>query len=258
MGIVWLASYPKSGNTWVRFLLYNALFGEPSASIDVSRRIPDIHRPLPFDQPSDGRLMVKTHFAFSDKHPKAAMTERAIVVTRHPRDVALSALNYRRLAGLTPGVVGDAAYIESFLRDGGDSEWARQGFGTWAGNARSWLDAAARFPVLRVRYEDLHADAAAQLARMLEFLGVALPGERIAAAAERASFTRMREIEDREKADPGRTDERTRLFVGHPSGERRFMNAGQTGQSLDGVAPGLTERFDAAFAAAMRDLGYGA
>ena len=43
MSIIWLASYPKSGNTWLRFLLYNYLFGEVRRSGDIARRIPDIH-----------------------------------------------------------------------------------------------------------------------------------------------------------------------------------------------------------------------
>src|SRR4051812_49396983 len=39
VGVVWIASYPKSGNTWVRFLLANYLAGPVSCSADVERAV---------------------------------------------------------------------------------------------------------------------------------------------------------------------------------------------------------------------------
>ena len=41
--VTWLASYPKSGNTWLRFLLYSYYYGSVTVSAQVAERIPDIH-----------------------------------------------------------------------------------------------------------------------------------------------------------------------------------------------------------------------
>ncbi len=117
MGITWLASYPKSGNTWVRFILSNAIFGPADKSIDVNRRIPDLHRRLPDDRlaragdgSDDGApLLAKTHFELSDAHPELSRTDRALHIVRNPRDVLLSALNYRRLNGVTEAQLSDRA-----------------------------------------------------------------------------------------------------------------------------------------------------
>lgn len=41
--IIWLGSYPKSGNTWMRFLLANLYFEPVESSAELSSMIPDIH-----------------------------------------------------------------------------------------------------------------------------------------------------------------------------------------------------------------------
>lgn len=257
--VVWLASYPKCGNTWVRFMLYAYLYGPPAASIDVARKIPDLHRPLPMDPPTGAYMLAKTHLMLSDRHPNLAGTLRAIHIIRHPRDVALSALNYRRLAsGQEPGPQ-DAAYLRAFARVGGDDAWLRQGFGTWATHARSWRQ-TERFPVLALRYEDIKADARAVLVRMLEFLGEPVDHARLEAALKASSFEAMRAMEIREKAKPAKDPKAERLFIGDAKATRQgvyFINKGASGQSLDTVAPGLDAVFDAAFADDLRAFGYG-
>lgn len=258
MRIVWLASYPKSGNTWVRFLVYALLYGPPKQSIDVSRRIPDLHRKIPFHPPESGALFAKTHLALSDHHPKLAETERAVHILRHPKDVLLSALNYRRLNGATEAELPSRTYAESFIRAGGDPMWAQQGHGTWVSHAESWTS-TDRFPVLTVRYEDLKADAGAGLRTIAEFCSIDADDARIAAAVKAASFDQLRALEVREKASPPKAQPAERLFVGDRSAARAghfFMNAGKTGQTLDPIAPGLDAMFDKAFADALARFGY--
>jgi hypothetical protein len=256
--IIWLASYPKCGNTWVRFLLYAALYGPARESIEVSRRIPDIHRPLPATPPGNGPLMAKTHFMLTDRHPRLADTARAIHIVRHPRDVLLSALNYRRLGGMDEKALPAARYADLFIRSGGDPDWLAQGFGTWAQHANSWRS-TDRFPVLALRYEDLKSDAAGELGRMLTFLGIDRTAEQIATAAKSASFEAMRAMEIREKNDRSKKAPDKRLFVGDDKAARAghfFMNSGQSGRSLESISPGLDARLDAAFAEGLRACGY--
>ena len=63
--ITWLASYPKSGNTWLRFIVHHLLFGPLEATADLQRRIPDAHKVGRWaDVPDGGSLFVKTHWCF--------------------------------------------------------------------------------------------------------------------------------------------------------------------------------------------------
>jgi hypothetical protein len=253
MKVVWIASYPKSGNTWVRFLLHHYLWGEPRNSLELNARIPDLHRPAGRIDTSGERLFVKTHFALTDSLPYLAMTDRAIVVKRHPKDVLLSGANYARL---TSARAPDAeAYARAFIAHGGDPAWAQMGFGTWAGHLESWTT-AGRFPVLVTSYEALKADPGAGLGAMLEFVGEPVDRARLARAVELSAFDRMRDIERREKARGGES-----LFRGGRESLARdamFMNRGQTGQSLEPIAPGLDRAFDAAFGRDLARFGYDA
>lgn len=254
MKVVWIASYPKSGNTWVRFLLHHYLWGEPRNSLELNRRIPDLHRPSGRIDTSGERLFVKTHFALTDALPYLAMTDRAIVIRRHPKDVLLSGMNYARLEGGGRAPDG-AAYARAFIEHGGDPAWIGMGFGTWAGHCESWA-AADRFPVHATTYEALKADTAGELRAMLAFVGEDVDGPRLARAVELSAFDRMRDLERREKARGGES-----LFRGGRESLARdamFMNKGQSGQSLAPLDPALDAAFDAAFGPALARHGYGA
>jgi hypothetical protein len=255
MSIAWLASYPKSGNTWLRFLLYSVMHGPPSQSLDIANKIPDIHRPLPTDVLGDDRIIAKTHFAYSDAHPKASETERAVLIVRHPRDVLFSALNYRRINGLTSAQMSDAHYARHFIGHRGDPEFKAQGFGTWEEHIDSWSN-QTHFPVHTVRYEELKSDTATHLRAVLDFLAIDAPDAAIDAAVKASSFDSMRAMEIREKHAGTKNPKSQTLFVGSPKSKNYFMNTGKTGNSLRSISPDLESAFNKAFAAPMQRFGY--
>src|SRR5262245_186581 len=96
--IHWLASFPKSGNTWVRFLLYHYFYGDIADSRAIGSRIPDIHAG-DFDRASTltRTQLVKTHWGLSPQMPHVDRTAGAIYIVRRPQDVLWSMLNYYRL-----------------------------------------------------------------------------------------------------------------------------------------------------------------
>ncbi len=263
MNITWLASYPKSGNTWVRFLLHSAKYGQPKNSLDIAKKIPDIHRPIPFDPPEDGQVMCKSHFAFSSDHPKIDQTQRAVLIIRNPRDVLFSALNYRRLAGLTKEQMSDALYAKQFIAHGGDPDFHSRGFGSWESHIRSWKN-QDQFPVFTIRYEQLKSDAATALQDIGEFMGESFDDQTIENAVKASSFDSMRAMEIREKHQLAKKSSASKqpgsLFIGTDQARQSktfFMNTGKTGQSLGAISPSLEKAFDARFHDAMVEFGFG-
>lgn len=250
--ITWLASYPKSGNTWLRFLLANIISGGPPAnSLAVSKLVYDIHQPdIPFEPAAPDQLFIKTHFARAAGHPRLNETSRAVHIVRHPRDVLLSALNYRRMEGVIENLT-DAQYAETFISHAGDPLWARLGYGSWIQHAASWA-AGSPFPVLTIRYEDLKADAEKTLKAVLEFVELGASDADIARAVEQCSFDKLRAVEIRERG-------KKTIFPGtakDTKAKRFFFNKGATGQSLDALMPGLDAALDARFGPALAKLGY--
>src|ERR1700685_382375 len=98
-----VASYPRVGSTWLRFLLQETLTGEPSTFPSVNRVLPQIgFHENAYRLPNGGRL-IKTHEAFRPEY------QRAIYLTRDPRDVLLSEYAFQKALGLTtPGVAADS------------------------------------------------------------------------------------------------------------------------------------------------------
>src|SRR5215471_3784455 len=87
-----IVSYPRSGNTWSRFLIANLVYPDQNPDFtNIERLIPDNsskssrglkHTPRP--------RLVKTHDYFDHRYP------RTIYIARDPRDVALSYYDYHR------------------------------------------------------------------------------------------------------------------------------------------------------------------
>lgn len=202
--IVYSAAYPKSGITYLNYMLFHALFEAPrdAAKID-SDYIIDIHENLPRVPPPGGRRhYVKTHFAYTPAMPLRVRAERAICLVRHPIDVMMSIWDFLHLLG-DPGLLDAAqaqkdqifqAFVDRWVATGGD---AMPIAGTWVANVTSWLD-QRDLPVLLVRYEALKADPVAQLARACGFLGAAVAPARLEDAVRQSSVGEMRKQEQRE------------------------------------------------------------
>lgn len=264
MRTVWICSYPRSGNTWVRFLLHAYLHGPIGASIDVARTIPNLHRPVEINPAIQTatpgqRLLIKTHGLPNAQHPLIDQTESFIYVIRHPRDVLLSGINIHRRSGAQ---VNERDYALSFIQHGGDLLWNRFGFGFWATHADAWLDPAPsrpRWPHVLVRYEDLIADARGPLESMAKLLGESPTPEKLDEAVRNASFEKMRELEEADRAKPLAQGLFLKPAEPTRAGDDRknFVNKGRTGQSLAHIDPALDALFEQRFGAAMQKYGYG-
>jgi hypothetical protein len=130
---IYLCSYPKSGNTWLRFLIANTLKVHFSIEREVNfftiqDIIPDIH--LSRNIPTQGAFgldlvprMIKSHASYN------AYYCRAIVLVRDPRDVMKSYFLYAKSIERIPN---DYTFY-SFIRN------PRFGITRWIDHTKSWL-----------------------------------------------------------------------------------------------------------------------
>jgi len=201
MPVIWLASFPKSGNTWMRFLLARLLFGPVASSAELECLIPDIHEPrMGPDAPPcrlhQGHLLLKTHWTFDVAEQQGRRTAGAIYLVRDPRDMLVSLFRYFRAT--TPAARD--RLLTNFVETGGSTpEFVGFGFGNWRQHVESWLVAAPRrVPVLLVRYEDMLARPRAELRRLAEALGMEVEDGELDACIEDSRIDRLRAIEQRD------------------------------------------------------------
>src|SRR6266576_1460422 len=185
--IVWLASYPKSGNTWIRFLLLNLLYGKQESTEHLQTRIPDIHtRGFTIPSPGPSVTYVKSHLKM-DGMPYLDRTWGFIYVVRNPIDVMLSNLSYVYLTYRIPDdpqIRDDVKreYVAQFIEHRGDPRWLRDGMGSWDEHVESWHANPDQLPALFLRYEDLLADTSSELQRVCDFLGLKKTSDEIQSA----------------------------------------------------------------------------
>ncbi len=270
MSIVWLASYPKSGNTWLRAVLSNYR-NESGGPADINRLdAPIASRRQTFDlavgveasdlthEEIDGlrpqvyrhlaaksqrTLYFKIHDAYSDTLIPADATRGALYIIRNPLDVAVSYAHHSNATvDQTIGWMRDEKYGTSAGRRRLFDQ-LRQRLRSWSGHVLSWVDQNA-IPVHVMRYEDMHGQPVETFGAALRFAGVEYDERRLRAALERSSFENLRQLE------------KTAGFAERPAGVDAFFRKGQAGGWRDSLSPAQFEQVVRDHAAVMRRFGY--
>jgi Sulfotransferase domain len=236
---IFLVSFPKSGNTWTRFLLANLRFpDQPATWANIDRLIPDPTGTAKrdFDRMPRPRI-IKSHECFDPRYP------RVVYIVRDPRDVVVSQYHYHRKIRR----IEDDSPVETFVTRflGGDT----CPHGSWGQNVGTWLSTSEGDPrFLLLRYEDLVADTAGELAKVVAFLHLPADPKQIAQAVERSSADRMRTLEKAQTDKNG-------LMRGSRTDLSFVRAAGSGGWRSDLPAP-MVARIEAAWGPLMRHLGY--
>ncbi|HEX8815444.1 MAG TPA: sulfotransferase domain-containing protein [Terriglobales bacterium] len=187
---VFIGSYPRSGRTWSRFVLYEILTGRESNFADVNATLQGVYslsHGIPV-LPNGGRV-VNTHEAYRREYKKA------LVLVRDVRDVVLSEYAYLKGLEFFDGTLDE--FIPRFCGVGGKVN----GYGTWHSHVASWLDSpiAGTPNLLLVQYEELRRQPEEWFGRIVDFFGVHVTPERIAQAVAHNS---IREMKEKERKQP--------------------------------------------------------
>jgi hypothetical protein len=229
--INWLASYPKSGNTWLRAIVdrivrpehpfdVNAL-GEtaPAFSGVTAGFIAKQGVEAPLSTPGEVRrywaaaqhvicssseqeIFLKTHNVAAKfdcgYFPDPALTKSVIYIVRDPRDVAISfAYHYRRPLGLAVATLCSSWSFNFKPQQMGRTELLT----SWGEHVAAWTG-LKRFPLLVLRYEDLLANAESGVRRIAGLLGKQLSEQQVRDVVAATSFEQLR----RQEAERGFTE----------------------------------------------------
>lgn len=236
-----IVSYPRSGNTWTRFLLANLL--RPDVSVNfttIEKLIPDVEaQSSRYMKCIPSPRVIKSHQYFDHRYRKV------LYVVRDPRDVVLSYYNFsRKYRHIT-----DDYPLESYASDFVHARLSSASWGTWGENVGSWLAARLGKPdFLLVRYEDLKADANIEIAKIAQFFGVRCSSERIEKALQQSSVEQMRKME--------KTQAKDWVATKNKRADVPFVGPGEVGTWKTKLPSPAVAEIEAAWGDLMADLGY--
>jgi len=259
-GIVWLASFPKSGNTWFRIFLANLAAGEngpadinnlderggiassrhefEAATLldsgllshdDIDCLRPRVYEAIRAD--ATEQRWIKVHDAYTQTPQGEPMfggkvARAAIYLARDPRDVAVS-LSYHNSTTVDDAIklinAADGALCRSRK---GQAPQLRQKLMGWSGHVTSWLD-QTDVPVFVVRFEDLKASPVDHFGAALRFADRQATPEEIERAVRHADFAQLQRQES-EKGFGERMSRTAPFFrSGAAGGWREVLNVEQ-------------------------------
>jgi hypothetical protein len=237
---IFLVSYPKSGNTWTRFLVANLVYPEQQVDFSTINHLtpdPEAATKRELKQAQRPRI-IKSHAYFDPRYP------RVIYIVRDPRDVLLSEYHFDIKRQLIGEKFPLEDYVPRFLE-----QHTEHNCGTWGENVGSWFYVRRNSPdFLLIRYESLLSDGMRELGRIAEFLGIPADPERLKLALERSSADRMRELE-KKQAHLWSSTKETRQ-------DKPFVRAAKAGGWKVELPPECASVVESAWGELMKELGY--
>lgn len=268
--IYWIASYPKSGNTWTRAVLTSLITGGLKGQLDSLRQIiPDEnsgpfyapHLRKPIQEASNAELarvrplahramakqtpnflLLKTHSMVANHHGTATITPDvtagAVYLLRNPLDVAVSYSDFReRDVDKTIALMNQSGRELDRPRLG-----AYEMAGSWSENVGSWTKPHDR--VVITRYEDLLDAPEEHFGRIVRFLKMDVTDAQIAAAVEESSFENLKAVEERAG------------FAERPPQAKAFFRSGRAGEWRDRLSEAQVAKIVTANHELMKRFGY--
>jgi len=230
--IIWIASYPKSGNTWVRSLLSAYLYSEDgNFNFNLLKKILKFPSKKYLEyfikdfsnikkvseywitaqerinlQNENKSIFLKTHSALCtlEKNPftNKKNTQAVIYIVRDPRNVITSVGNhYSMNIKESYNFMTDKNRIITQDKWGGDNFGISEVLGSWSDHYKSWKNMNFA-PILNIKYEDLINDTKKSLIEIINFLQkfteIKIDNKKISKTVESCNFENLRKMEKNE------------------------------------------------------------
>ena len=280
--IIWIASYPKSGNTWVRALLAYYFFSRKETfNFTLLKNIPNFNVADFIDEKSPLKdnddiiknwipvqqfihkkfkrnLFFKTHnvcttkdgHKFTDNNVSAG----CIYIIRDPRNVITSYKNFENQAyeKILQNILDDKNFLLS-----NKSTFEKFGIrgieiiSSWAEHYNSWIHNKYNIPICLIKYEDLLKDSAQEFIKIFDFLKkinqetkTEIDRKRLEKTVLETHFETLKKLE---------------LKFGFDEKQKRkvnFFNQGRENNWTQILPKNISLEIEKKFATEMKELGY--
>lgn len=274
-GIYWLASYPKSGNTWFRSFLYNLqqngdvpadinelqtgsiasgrgwldeVLGFDTAELradEVDRLRPAVYRWSMQDKQPGYHKIHDAYTTTADGEPLISRegTRGALYIIRNPLDLVSSLANHNQsTVNEAINTMSNLSYSLSGSRKGLPNQ-VRQRLLSWSEHVLSWVD-VPELNCLVIRYEDMLAEPVRTFTKAAEFLQLPTDSTRIAKAIRFSDFKVLSQQES------------TKGFQERPPKVNQFFRRGHSGGWREELSPEQVKFVLSNHAGVMQRFGY--
>ena len=274
--IIWIASYPKSGNTWIRSLISSYYFSKDKFNLSVLKTIPNfsvndfINDNLIIQNGVDmakqwlnvereinknykKTLFFKTHNAcvalnnnlFTDSDNTAG----CIYVVRDPRNIITSYKNFEKKT--YKEILYHMKNKEAYLFSQKKGEYKSYEFiGSWADNYNSWFHNKLGVPICLIKYEDLVKDTLGELRKIIDFIANVQNIKNYSfniEKAERVVFDASFENLSKMEQDRGFNEARS---------NQKFFNMGEKNSWQKLLPVSIKKNIEQCFYSEMKELNY--
>ena len=275
--IIWIASYPKSGNTWVRSLLSAYLYSNDGIfNFDLLKKINqfpskqyfkfflkdfrDIKKVSDYwiaaqdriNLFNDRPIFLKTHSALctleNNSFTNKNNTKAVIYVVRDPRNL-ITSLSHHYSMNMEKAYF----FIINKQQMTMASDWGKDDFGiasvlgNWSTHYKSWKNIKFA-PILIVKYEDLLNNTNNTFKSILNFLSrlmdIKIDEKKIINTVNSCSFEKLVEKEKNEGFDEAVSSKKKFFYLGKKNNWQNLLN------------PEMEQKTREAFQKEMKELGY--
>ncbi len=191
---IFLVSYPKSGNTWLRVVLHYLLFPDIELETlrDINKSVPDIHVNIPKKSNVDKIRVIKTHRSYENRDLKEnpELYRKVIYLIRNPLNVIPSYYSF-----FTQSNKMD---VNEFIKK---MAYGHIGPGNWQDHVMGWL---GHFDFndseyLILKYEDCVKDKIKMIKKLASFIEITINEEHISKIIKSSSKDKMIHLEKKLK-----------------------------------------------------------
>ena len=275
--LIWISSYPKSGNTWVRYFLSNYFYNKEKLDLDfdilnkIDKFPPQKYLKEVVDKneleknayniskywslvqenvtkTKDEFLFIKNHNALVSVEGRNLTDEKYslafVHIVRDPRDVAVSYCNFDKTISLDNAIkriTSENLYCHVSKKNPYDIEV----LGSWKFNYFSWKNGVSTIPRILIRYEDLVADTFHTKLKLINFLskilGLSVDEQHIKFSIAQSNFNRLKSLENDKS---------------FPESSNKFFNSGQIAQWKTKLSFEQIKKIENFCKTEMKELGY--